>query len=186
MTDRTFHRQIQPAGTTTRSGTKNFLPPVIPSRMGDISSQVFNGRENYRFPAYDRSMSHVRIPADAPRRHRVNADVYPKPAGKEQSQSLVNRVIRPSSRGPPLETNGPLATGFWLENPSSLFQSFELFPHSEMTDAQRLNAMTRVIILMAAIMFVVKFQGWLTFLIIGMIVVIILWYIMKNRSDIRR
>lgn len=72
---------------------------------------------------------------------------------------------------------------FWFEDPSSLFQTFEIIPNREMTDAERLNAMTRVIIIITAIMFVVKFPLWWMFLVIGIIAVIVLWYIINGRYD---
>jgi len=71
---------------------------------------------------------------------------------------------------------------FWIEDPSTLFQTFDIIPNQDMTDAERLNAMTRVIILLTAIMFVVKFPLWWMFLTIGIITVIILWYIVRERD----
>jgi len=73
---------------------------------------------------------------------------------------------------------------FWVENPSVLFQTFDMSSTAEMTDAERLNAMTRIIIIIAAIMFVIKFPGWWMFLTLGIIIVIILWYIIKGREQI--
>lgn len=73
---------------------------------------------------------------------------------------------------------------FWFEDPSALFQTFEVVPNQNMTDAERLNAMTRVIILITAIMFVIKFPLWWMFLVIGIIVVIIMWYIVKGRDEL--
>lgn len=73
---------------------------------------------------------------------------------------------------------------FWIEDPVSLFQTFDIVPNPEMTDAERLNAMTRVIIVITAIMFVLKFPIWWLFLGIGLIVVIIMWYIIKERERV--
>lgn len=72
---------------------------------------------------------------------------------------------------------------FWLEDPTVLFQVTDIIPNNNMTNIERLNAMTRVIIIIAAIMFVVKFPLWWMFLVIGVITVIILWYILKVRDD---
>ncbi|CAH6420545.1 Hypothetical protein HVR_LOCUS1219 [uncultured virus] len=74
-------------------------------------------------------------------------------------------------------------SNFWFEDPSTLFQSFDIIPNSDMTDAERLNAMTRIIIIIAAIMFAVKFPAWWIFLILALLVVIILWYIIKGREE---
>lgn len=73
-------------------------------------------------------------------------------------------------------------SGFWLEQPLALFSSLDCLPRGEMNNAERLNALTRMIIIIAAIMFVVKFPGWLTFLVIGMTTTIILWYILSSRG----
>ena len=72
---------------------------------------------------------------------------------------------------------------FWLEDPSALFQTLDVVPNQDMTDAERLNAMTRVVILITAVMFIVKFPLWWAFLAIGIIVSIILWYIVKDRHE---
>lgn len=77
-----------------------------------------------------------------------------------------------------------IPNAFWFEDPSALFQTFDIIPNADMTDAERLNAMTRVIIVISAIMFVVKFPAWWLFLVLGIIVVIILWFIIKGRDQI--
>jgi hypothetical protein len=71
-----------------------------------------------------------------------------------------------------------------MEDPSALFQTFDVMPNENMTDAERLNALTRVIILITAFMFIVKFPLWWMFLGIGIIVVIVLWYIVKERDKV--
>lgn len=73
---------------------------------------------------------------------------------------------------------------FWFEDPSVLFHSFDVVPNNNMTDAERLNAMTRIIIIIAAIMFIVKFPAWWIFLALGLIVVVVLWYIIKGREEL--
>lgn len=78
---------------------------------------------------------------------------------------------------------GNIDTKFWFEDPSALFQTFDITPNVNMTDAERLNAMTRVIIIIAAVMFLVKFPAWWLFLCLGLIVVIVFWYIIKGREQ---
>lgn len=73
---------------------------------------------------------------------------------------------------------------FWFDNPNYLFQTFDILPQADMTDAERLNAMTRVIIVISAIMFLVQFQLWWLFLSLGLIVVIALWQLVKDRETI--
>jgi len=68
----------------------------------------------------------------------------------------------------------------WIEDPSVLFQTFDIIPNQDMTEAERLNAMTRVVIIITAIMFIIKFPLWWIFLIIGIITIIVLWYIVRD------
>lgn len=76
----------------------------------------------------------------------------------------------------------PNLSEFWFENPSTLFQNLDVIPQSDMNDAQRLNAMTRVIIIITAIMFAVQFPLWWLFLTLGLIIVIAMWYLIKGRE----
>lgn len=73
---------------------------------------------------------------------------------------------------------------FWLENPSVLFESFQIMPKESMNDVERLNGMTRIIIIISAIMFIIKFPGWWIFLIIGLLMVIVMWYIIKGKQEL--
>ena len=79
--------------------------------------------------------------------------------------------------------SSPAPVHFWFDDPSALFQTFHIVPNPDMTDAERLNAMTRVIIVIAAIMFLLKFPIWWLFLGLGILVVIVLWYIIKSRDQ---
>jgi len=71
---------------------------------------------------------------------------------------------------------------FWVENPTTLLENFDIVPNEDMTDGNRLNSMTRIIILISAIMFGVNFQLWWLFLSLGLIVVVTLWYLIKYRD----
>lgn len=75
------------------------------------------------------------------------------------------------------------AIKFWIEDPSCLIQTLDIVPNAEMTNIERLNAMTRVIIVISAIMFILKFPLWWLFLGLGIIVVVVLWYIIKEREN---
>lgn len=77
-----------------------------------------------------------------------------------------------------------IPSDFWFENPSTLLRNFDVMPQSDMNDAERLNAMTRMVIIIAIIMFVAQFQLWWLFLALGLITVIALWYLVKSREQI--
>jgi len=110
--------------------------------------------------------------------HRMS-DTFNNPMGYNERIRPVPRVYDKNLVKSSIYT--PI--NFWFEDPSVLFQTFEIMPNQEMTDAERLNAMTRVIIIITAIMFIVKFPLWWMFLVIGIISVIVLWYIIKGRSE---
>jgi len=80
-------------------------------------------------------------------------------------------------------SDGKTGGDFWFEEPLVLFQTLDIIPNENMSDGERLNAMTRVIILISAIMFAIKFPAWWIFLTLGITVVIIMWYIIKDREQ---
>lgn len=73
---------------------------------------------------------------------------------------------------------------FWLEDPPALVKTFDFLPQNDMDDIERLNAMTRMIIIISVIMFLAQFQLWWFFLTLGLIVVISLWQLIKGRGEI--
>lgn len=71
---------------------------------------------------------------------------------------------------------------FWIYNPGVLFESINIIPGLEMNNAERMNAMTRVIIIIAAIMYSIKFPAWWLFLIISLFVIVIIWFALKHHE----
>ena len=65
---------------------------------------------------------------------------------------------------------------FWLENPCSLVTSLNFFPRSEMSKGEKLNALTRLSLLIAGVMYFMKYPHWLSFLVIAVLLAIILFY----------
>lgn len=72
---------------------------------------------------------------------------------------------------------------FWLEDFSVLFRSLQICPNRDMSNADRLNALTRIIILIAAILYCFKFPGWGIFLAVGFFVIIIIWAIIRAYEE---
>lgn len=84
-----------------------------------------------------------------------------------------------------------ITSNFWLDNPKTLIETFDIIPNVDMTLAERLNAMTRVVIALSAILFLIRFELWWLFLTIGIIVVIALWHLVnedvyKQREYLRK
>lgn len=74
---------------------------------------------------------------------------------------------------------------FWIEDYRVLFQSPTIIPTSQMSEIQRLNTLTRLIILIAIILAILRIGNWLLFLILGLVLVIILYYAQKPRENYR-
>ena len=74
---------------------------------------------------------------------------------------------------------------FWLEDPTWLIRSLQIFPREGMYEAQRLNALTRLVIVIAIILIFVPLASWIIFLISGLVLIVILyWLSRRNESDI--
>lgn len=72
---------------------------------------------------------------------------------------------------------------FWLEDCAELFRNPIIFSNCAMTEIERLNALTRLIIIIALLLFIFKIGSWLTFLILGLILIIIMYYSNSNKSE---
>jgi hypothetical protein len=73
---------------------------------------------------------------------------------------------------------------FWLTNPSQLC-STELLPSSDMSDAERVNAFTRLILVITLILFF-AFRGqdhWWKFLLCSLIIILLLYFSMRNSDS---
>lgn len=63
---------------------------------------------------------------------------------------------------------------FWMNDPQALFSSMDVIPNAEMTNAERLNALTRLLILIVLGMYILDYDQYLTVLILGLILIVIL------------
>jgi hypothetical protein len=72
---------------------------------------------------------------------------------------------------------------FWCENPSILFRSIQLFSHPLMTLEEQLNAISRLLFIIAIILWLFDFKYALRFLIISLIFIIIIYYNQKNKME---
>ncbi len=65
---------------------------------------------------------------------------------------------------------------FWLENLSDLFRQVTILPNAEMTEEERLNAMTRLVIIISIVLLLFGYGSWILFLVLGVVLVIVLYY----------
>lgn len=73
---------------------------------------------------------------------------------------------------------------FWIYDPTVLFQKIDICPSEEMTNAERLNSMTRVVIIITLVMFLLKFDLWMVFLLLSLFSIIIVWFFVKGRDEL--
>lgn len=65
---------------------------------------------------------------------------------------------------------------FWAENPCVLVTDMKVFPTAEMSTNEKLNALTRLAIIVAIIMYFMKYPHWFVFISIALLVIVLLKY----------
>lgn len=71
----------------------------------------------------------------------------------------------------------------WLENPYNLFSSPKLVPMEGMTFTEQMNAITRLIIIISLVLFLLGFKQSFLFLLLAMSFIVILYYIQKRNME---
>jgi hypothetical protein len=74
-------------------------------------------------------------------------------------------------------------TDFWLNKPSQLFR-LQILPSSSLTNGERLNAVSRLIIIITIILFIFwREEGhWWRFLLAGALIVIVLYFSIRCKD----
>lgn len=72
---------------------------------------------------------------------------------------------------------------FWLENPLNLLCSIDVLPLDDMSLAEQMNCLTRLVIIIFFILFFFGFNQSLLFLLLSLLFIIILYYIQKKHMD---
>jgi hypothetical protein len=72
---------------------------------------------------------------------------------------------------------------FWLEDPTALFRERNIIPSPGQTYNQKLNALTRLAILIAIVLFFFPLGSFWMFLVGALIIIIILYYLNKNNNN---
>ncbi len=66
---------------------------------------------------------------------------------------------------------------FWVENPCVLLTDIKVFPTAEMCKDEKLNALTRLSLIIALIMYLMKYQHWFIFLVLALFIIVLLKYV---------
>lgn len=74
-------------------------------------------------------------------------------------------------------------TDFWLTKPFHLFQ-LQLLPGAHLTDGERLNCISRLIIIITIVLFIFCREdgSWWKFLLSGSIIVFALYFSIRNKD----
>ena len=67
-------------------------------------------------------------------------------------------------------------TKFWLEDPCILFTDICVFPTKEMSKEERLNALTRLALIISLVMYIMEYTNWFTFLVLALLIIFALQY----------
>ena len=69
---------------------------------------------------------------------------------------------------------------FWLEEPSQLLASVTLLPSPDDSWEEKLNVVTRLVIVLAIILALLGWKHWFTFLVVAIIVIIMIYLLKQN------
>jgi hypothetical protein len=65
---------------------------------------------------------------------------------------------------------------FWAEDPCVLFTDVKLFPTAEMSLDEKLNAITRLTLIVGGGLYYVKYEHWFVVIVLGLLLVLIIKY----------
>ncbi len=72
---------------------------------------------------------------------------------------------------------------FWMEKPINLFCTMDVVPLDEMSIAEQMNSLTRLVVIVYFILTLVGFKYSLLFLLLSLLFIIILYYIQRNQMQ---
>lgn len=73
---------------------------------------------------------------------------------------------------------------FWLQNLGSLFSSPQMIPMKNMNFSEQLNAITRLIVVIFVVLFLIKFEYAIHFLVLSLAFIIIIFYVQKRKMSL--
>lgn len=72
---------------------------------------------------------------------------------------------------------------FFVDDPTVLFSNIQFFPLSSMTKDEKLNALTRLVIIIGIALYVMKYEYYLTFMAVSIIVILLMKYGGSGKSQ---
>jgi hypothetical protein len=71
---------------------------------------------------------------------------------------------------------------FWIENPADIFSNVNIFPSNNMTDEQKYNSITRLIILIAIFLYILGWKSTSIFFFLSIILIVFVYYQISRKS----
>lgn len=72
---------------------------------------------------------------------------------------------------------------FWVDDPLVLFRNIRVFPLPEMTKTEKLNALTRLTLIVSGGLYSMQYEYWLSFLALSILSILILRYTLEKREE---
>lgn len=74
-------------------------------------------------------------------------------------------------------------TQFWIQDPQGLISDWKFIPNRHMSLEEKMNAITRLVIIIFIIMLILKYKHALPFLIVTLVLIVFLYYAQRRRID---
>lgn len=71
---------------------------------------------------------------------------------------------------------------FWINNPKILIENLNIIPSPSMTEMERLNTISRLIIVMTIILYISGYNLWFYFMILSLSIIIFIYYYNENEK----
>lgn len=82
-----------------------------------------------------------------------------------------------------MEQKSTNPTKFWISDVCVLFSDLQFFPTANMTREEKLNALTRLAVVIAIVMYLMDYKHWHTFLLIAILTLVVVEYASKNKDN---
>lgn len=70
---------------------------------------------------------------------------------------------------------------FWVDDVCALYSSMDILPRKDMSNDEKLNALSRLVLVISIVLYFVGKSWWITFLLVGFAVILIMKY---SRRDV--
>lgn len=75
---------------------------------------------------------------------------------------------------------------FWVEDTCILFTNPQIFPTPSMSRNEKLNSLTRLAIVISVVLYIMKYEYWLPFLLISVLAIVLLKYAGKIKDEVEK